>query len=168
MKVGFVGLGRMGSGMAHRILGAGHDMVVFDAVAAQAEPFVKGGARAAASLAEVCAGREVVVSMLVEDAVVLDVVTGKGGLRDSLAQGAIHLVMGTHGVATIRALDAVHTAAGQTLVASPVPPASDITINFSMKLVEEQRLHAVLPGVDGVIRFKPRGPMVVVGQVVVV
>ena len=58
MNVGFVGLGRMGSGMAHRILGAGHDMVVFDAVAAQTEPFVKGGARAAASLADVCAGRE--------------------------------------------------------------------------------------------------------------
>ena len=120
MKVGFVGLGRMGSGMAHRILGAGHDMVVFDTVTAQTEPFVKGGARAAASLAEVCAGREVVVSMLVEDAIVLNVVTGKGGLRDSLPKGAIHLVMGTHGVATIRALEEAHTVAGQTLVASPV------------------------------------------------
>ena len=120
MKVGFVGLGRMGSGMAHRILGAGHDMVVFDAVAAQIEPFVKGGARAAASLAEVCAGREVVVSMLVEDSIVLDVVTGAGGMRDSLPKGAIHLVMGTHGVATVRALEAAHAAAGQTLVASPV------------------------------------------------
>ena len=106
-------------GMAHRILGAGHDLVVFDAVAAQTEPFVKGGARAAASLADVCAGREVVVSMLVEDSIVLDVVTGTGGLRDSLSKGAIHLVMGTHGVATIRALEEAHTAAGQILVASP-------------------------------------------------
>lgn len=120
MKVGFVGLGRMGSGMAHRILGAGHDIVVFDAVAAQTEPFVKGGARAAASLAEVCAGRAVVVSMLVEDSIVLDVVAGQGGLRDSLPAGAIHLVMGTHGVATIRALEEAHAAAGQTLVAAPV------------------------------------------------
>jgi 3-hydroxyisobutyrate dehydrogenase-like beta-hydroxyacid dehydrogenase len=120
MNVGFVGLGRMGSGMAHRILAAGHDMVVFDTVAAQTEPFVKAGARAAASLGDVCAGREIVVSMLVEDRIVLDVVTGKGGLRDSLPQGAIHLVMGTHGVATIRALEEAHAAAGQTLVASPV------------------------------------------------
>ena len=60
------------------------------------------------------------VTMLVEDATVLDVVLGAGGLRDSLPQGAIHLVMGTHGVATIRALEAAHTGKGQVLVAAPV------------------------------------------------
>ena len=34
MKVGFIGLGRMGQGMARRILGAGHELSVFDMVAA--------------------------------------------------------------------------------------------------------------------------------------
>ena len=39
----------------------------------------------------------------------------------------------------------------------------DVTLNLSMKLVEEQRIPNALPNVEGVIRFKPRGPMAVVG-----
>jgi succinylglutamic semialdehyde dehydrogenase len=39
----------------------------------------------------------------------------------------------------------------------------DITVNFSSKLIAEERLPNALPGVDGVIRFKPRGVMAVVG-----
>ena len=39
MKVGFIGLGRMGQGMARRILGAGHELSVFDMVAAAMAPF---------------------------------------------------------------------------------------------------------------------------------
>lgn len=135
MKVGFVGLGRMGTGMAQRILGAGHELVVFDAVATQMAPLVAGGARAATSLADLCAGREVVVSMLVEDAIALDVALGTGGLRDSLPAGAIHMVMGTHGVATIRALEAGHAAAGQTLVASPVLGRPDLAAAGQLGIV---------------------------------
>jgi len=47
MKVGFIGLGRMGSGMAGRILSAGHELAIFDAVAAQMASLVSAGARAA-------------------------------------------------------------------------------------------------------------------------
>lgn len=39
----------------------------------------------------------------------------------------------------------------------------DITLNFSMKMVEDDRVTGALPGVDGVIRYKPRGVMAVVG-----
>jgi len=120
MKVGFVGLGRMGQGMARRLLDAGHDLVVYDVVAKQTEALVAAGARAAGSIAEVAAERDVVVSMLVEDAALLDVALGPHGLEVSLPKGAIHLVMGTHGVATIRTLEARHAEAGQTLVAAPV------------------------------------------------
>ena len=120
MKVGFIGLGRMGQGMARRILGAGHELSVFDMVAAATTPFREAGARVASSVADLCSGREVVVTMLVEDKAILDVALGTGGLCDSLPGGAIHLVMGTHGVATVRQLEERHRAAGQTLVAAPV------------------------------------------------
>src|SRR5262245_14200688 len=135
MNVGFVGLGRMGTGMAQRILGAGHELAVFDAVATQMAPLVAGGARAATSLADLCAGRDVVVSMLVEDAAALEVALGAGGLRDSLPKGAIHMVMGTHGVATIRALEAGHAAAGQTLVAAPVLGRPDLAAAGQLGIV---------------------------------
>src|SRR5690606_39686216 len=97
MQVGFVGLGRMGQGMARRLLDAGHELIVFDVVAKQAEPLVGAGAKAAASLADVAKDRDVVVSMLVEDGALLDATLRSGGLKDSLRPGAIHLVMGTHG-----------------------------------------------------------------------
>src|SRR5262245_32303169 len=98
MKVGFIGLGRMGQGMARRIHGAGHELCVFDMVAAATAPFGEAGARVASSIADLCPSSEVVVTMLVEDKAILDVALGSGGLCDSLPRGAIHLVMGTHGV----------------------------------------------------------------------
>ncbi|HEY6507620.1 MAG TPA: NAD(P)-dependent oxidoreductase [Vicinamibacterales bacterium] len=135
MNVGFIGLGRMGSGMARRILDAGHDLVVFDAVTAQTASFVAAGARAATSVADACKDRDVVVTMLVEDAVALDVTLGPGGLRDALTPGSVHLVMGTHGVGTIRALEAAHGAAGQTLVAAPVLGRPDLAAAGQLGIV---------------------------------
>ena len=111
MKVGFIGLGRMGRGMARRILDGGHDLAVYDVVRGAGRRARRRRRAAATSLADVCDGRDVVVTMLVEDATVLDVALRPGGLRDSLPQGAIHLAMGTYGVATIRTLAAAHAAA---------------------------------------------------------
>jgi 3-hydroxyisobutyrate dehydrogenase-like beta-hydroxyacid dehydrogenase len=135
MNVGFIGLGRMGRGMAQRIVGGGHDVAVHDAVAAQAEPLVASGARAAASIAELCKGREIVVTMLVEDAAVIDVATRPGGLCQSLPKGAIHLAMGTYGVAAIRALAAAHAVEGQTLVAAPVLGRPDLAASGQLGIV---------------------------------
>ena len=120
MKVGFIGLGRMGQGMAGRIHGAGYALAIYDAAAAQTASLAAVGARAAASVADLCQERDVIVTMLVEDATILSVTTGPEGLVDSLTPGAIHLVMGTHGVATIRTLEQRHAEAGQILVAAPV------------------------------------------------
>src|SRR5690242_13637009 len=118
MKVGFIGLGRMGKGMARRILDAGHDLAVYDLVPEATREFGAAGARVASSIADVCSGREVVVTMLVEDATVLDVVLTTAGMRDSLRPSGIHLAMGTYGVATIRKLGDAHTNADQVLVAA--------------------------------------------------
>ena len=135
MKVGFIGLGRMGSGMARRILGAGHELAVYDVARAQVEAFAAEGALPAASIADVCRDRDVVVTMLVEDAGVLDVVLRPGGLRDSLPRGAIHMVSGTHGVGTIRALEEAHAQAGQILVAAPVLGRPDLAASGQLGVV---------------------------------
>src|ERR1700689_3458884 len=126
MNVGFIGLGRMGQGMARRILGGGHNLAVYDVAMSQAADMVAAGAIAAATAAEVCKDREVVVTMLVEDATVTDVALRPGGIRDSLPAGAIHLAMGTYGVAAIRTLTAAHAQANQFLVAAPVLGRPDL------------------------------------------
>jgi len=135
MKVAFIGLGRMGRGMAHRILGGGHDLVVHDVVKAAGDDLVSAGATFADSVAGCCAGRDVVVTMLVEDAAVLDVAMRPGGLCESLSKGAVHVAMGTYGVGAIRALVEAHSAAGQTLVAAPVLGRPDLAASGQLGIV---------------------------------
>ncbi len=98
MKVGFIGLGRMGQGMAGRLLGAGHDLVIYDQIPALLTALGEAGATVATSVAEVTADREVVIDMLPHDAALESLVFSSDGLLDSLPKGAIHMPMGTHGV----------------------------------------------------------------------
>lgn len=58
MKIGIIGLGRMGGGIARRLMQAGHHCVVFDTDATTRDGFVKEGATAVASLAEVVSALE--------------------------------------------------------------------------------------------------------------
>ena len=135
MKVAFIGLGRMGRGMAHRLLGGGHDLVVYDVFRAAGDELGKAGARVADTVADACDGRDVVVTMLVEDAAVLDVAMREGGLCASLPKGAVHVAMGTYGVAAIRTLGAAHAAAGQVLVAAPVLGRPDLAATGQLGIV---------------------------------
>lgn len=135
MKVGFIGLGRMGKGMAKRILDSGHDLAVYDVVREATAEFGTAGARVASSVKELCGDREVVVTMLVEDATVMDVALTSSGMRDSLPSGAIHLAMGTYGVATIRALADAHSKANQILVAAPVLGRPDLAASGQLGIV---------------------------------
>jgi len=135
LKVGFLGLGRMGQGMARRILGDGHELIVYDVIRAQTEEFAAAGVKVASTVAEASAGRDVVITMLPEDAVLNEVALGSGGIRAFLPAGAIHLSMGTHGIATIRALAAAHAESGQTLVAAPVLGRPDLAAAGQLGIV---------------------------------
>jgi 3-hydroxyisobutyrate dehydrogenase-like beta-hydroxyacid dehydrogenase len=120
MNIGFIGLGRMGKGMALRILTGGHDLAVYDVVPEATAPLAAAGAHVALSVADTCKGRDIVITMLVEDATVTEVALGTAGIRDSLSPEAIHLAMGTYGVAAIRTLADTHASAKQFLVTAPV------------------------------------------------
>ena len=135
MKVGFVGLGRMGGGMARRLIDAGHEVCVFDMFAKAAEPLAAAGAKVAASVADLAKHGEVVVSMLVEDAAIAEVALGANGLVANMRKGAVHVIMGTHGVAMVRQLDAKHREAGQVLVAAPVLGRPDLAATGQLGIV---------------------------------
>lgn len=87
MKVGYIGLGRMGRGMALNLLRGGHDVVVFDAHAEAMEPVVSAGATAASSLSALVNGSEVVFTSLPGPREVEQVVLGDGGLIDLMNEG---------------------------------------------------------------------------------
>jgi len=135
MKIGFIGLGRMGQGIANRLLGNGHDLVAYNRSPGKAGELVKAGARLASSIADACEGREIVMTMLADDTALNEVVLVPGGLRDMLPAGAIHMVMGTHGVDSIRLLTAAHAEAKQSLVAAPVLGRPDVAAAGQLGIV---------------------------------
>jgi 3-hydroxyisobutyrate dehydrogenase-like beta-hydroxyacid dehydrogenase len=126
LRVGFVGIGRMGNGIAGRVLGGGHDVLVHNRTPGRTGELERAGARVAPSIAAVCEEREVVITMVANDDALREVALGPGGLCESLAPGAIHVTMGTHGVQTVRSLAAAHAESGQVLVAAPVLGRPDV------------------------------------------
>lgn len=127
MKVGFIGLGRMGSAMADRILGGGHEVAVYNRTASKCDDVVSRGAKRAGSIAEAAGFGAVTITMLENDAALSSVVLDDGGLLESLLKGSIHLAMGTHSVGLIGRLTEAHAEAGQVLLSAPVmgrPPAA--------------------------------------------
>lgn len=135
MNVGFIGLGRMGQAIASRVLTGGHDLIVYNRTREKTAALAEAGARVASSLAEACQGRDVVITMVADDGALDEVALGSQGIRDSLAQGSIHLAMGTHGVAGIRALAAAHSEAKQILVAAPVLGRPDVAAAGQLGIV---------------------------------
>jgi 3-hydroxyisobutyrate dehydrogenase-like beta-hydroxyacid dehydrogenase len=119
MKVGFIGLGHMGAGMAANLLKAGHELTVYNRTRARAEPLAAHGAKIASTPAEACAG-DAVVTMLANDDAVESVVFGPKGVLASLAKGAIHISSSTISVALSERLTQAHAEAGQRFVAAPV------------------------------------------------
>jgi 3-hydroxyisobutyrate dehydrogenase-like beta-hydroxyacid dehydrogenase len=119
MKVGFIGLGHMGAGMAANLLKAGHDVTVYNRTRSKVETLVAQGARAAASVSNACRG-DAVLTMLADDGAVESVVFSRSGIIDSLPAGAIHISSSTISVALSERLEAAHAKAGQLFVAAPV------------------------------------------------
>lgn len=119
MKVGFIGLGNMGSGMAGNLLAAGHEVTVYNRTPERAQALIAKGAKAGASIAEACHG-DAVLTMLADDEAVTRVALDAGGIRDSLAAGAIHVGCSTISVALSQRLAQAHAEAGQRYVAAPV------------------------------------------------
>jgi 3-hydroxyisobutyrate dehydrogenase-like beta-hydroxyacid dehydrogenase len=119
MKVGFIGLGRMGASMAANLVKAGHDVTVFNRTRAKADEIGAIGAKVATTVAEACKG-EAVMTMLANDEAADSVVYGEGGVLASLADGAIHISASTISVALSHRLSESHASRRQRFVAAPV------------------------------------------------
>jgi len=120
MKIGFVGLGSMGSCMARRLIDAGHALTVYNRTPIRAEPFRAWGARVADSVSEAATGADVLVSMVADDSALEALVFPPGDALRALPAGAVHASMSTISVALSRRLADAHAERGQHYVAAPV------------------------------------------------
>jgi 3-hydroxyisobutyrate dehydrogenase-like beta-hydroxyacid dehydrogenase len=134
MKIGFIGLGQMGAGMAANLIKAGHEVAVYNRTAGKTEALVRLGARACSSVAAVCAA-EAVVTMLANDAALESIVFGAEGVLASLGKEAAHISSSTISVALSKRMAAAHQAAGQRYLAAPVFGRPDAAANGRLYIV---------------------------------
>src|SRR5271156_1724387 len=87
MKIGFLGLAQMGSGIAANLLKAGHELSVYNRSTSKTEALVAQGAKLAKTPAEACRG-DVVFSMLADDTAVEAAVFGENGVLGALKKAA--------------------------------------------------------------------------------
>ncbi len=137
MKIGLVGLGRMGSAIAQRLGECGHELIAWDknpkAVTAQGNRV-----RAAENPRAVAAAADIVLSIITEDKGVRRVFTGKDGFLAGDVAGKLFIEMSTLQPMTHRALAPQVAAKGARLIDSPVLG--------SIPTVREGKLFALVGG----------------------
>src|SRR5215475_12824875 len=119
-KIGFVGLGVMGSQMVNRLLSKGHAVTGYNRTRAKAGWLVEKGMAWADSPREVAAASEYTFAMVTNAAAIQAITEGPGGLVAGLGAGKVFIDMSTISPAASRALAARVRAAGADMVDSPV------------------------------------------------
>jgi len=125
-SVAFIGLGRMGFGMAARLLVANHEVRVFNRTTARADALVRRGARKYLTAREACIGADAVVSMVADDSASRAVWLGSDGvLAAKLAPGAFAIECSTLSYNWVMELCAAATDQGFRYIDAPVTGLPD-------------------------------------------
>jgi 3-hydroxyisobutyrate dehydrogenase len=120
-SIAFIGLGKMGVGMASRLLHAGHQVSVYNRTATKADSVVSGGARLARSPKEACEGADAVFCMVSDDAASRAMWLGSDGvLASELAPGALAIECSTLSHGWVMELAARLASRGLRYIDSPV------------------------------------------------
>lgn len=150
-RIGFLGLGIMGSRMAANVARAGWQLTVWTHTAGKAQAWAQEhGADAAATPAEVAARSDVVVSMVVDGDQVASVMLGEGGVVESAHDGLLAVDMSTIGPSRTREIAVELSARGVAMLDAPVtgssPRAQDgtLTIMVGGEEREFERVRALL------------------------
>ncbi|MCA8057402.1 MULTISPECIES: 3-hydroxyisobutyrate dehydrogenase [Burkholderia cepacia complex] len=120
MKIGFVGLGNMGSPMATNLLKAGHSLKVFDLNTQVVQALVDAGAAAAASPKAAATDVEWVITMLPASAHVRSVLTGENGILAGIAKGVTIVDSSTIDPQSVKEFAALAAENGNAFVDAPV------------------------------------------------
>jgi len=140
MKIAFIGLGNMGSPIAHNLIQAKHTLAVYNRTRSRAERLESLGARIAETPRAAVADVEILVTMLADDRALEEVIFAPGNAIEALPPGAVHISMSTISVALSRRLAEAHRERRQHYVAAPVfgrPEAA-----------EDAKLYVVAAGPD--------------------
>ncbi|WP_068274009.1 NAD(P)-dependent oxidoreductase [Aldersonia kunmingensis] len=122
--VGFIGAGRMGEPMVHRLIEAGHDVVVFARRPEVQERVRNAGATLADSVADLAARADIIVLCLFSDAQLVEIAGGPDGFMAHARADAVVVSHVTGNVSTLAKLAAEYPD-GPALIDAPVSGSAD-------------------------------------------
>lgn len=120
MKITLIGLGKMGTVLAKRLLHANFDLTVYNRTPEKMQPLTAMGAKGASNIKEAVMKADVVITCLLDDNAVLQVVSGTEGFLPFLKQGAIHIGTSTILPATSKILSQKHQDAKNVYIAANI------------------------------------------------
>ncbi len=94
-RIGFVGLGTMGSGMAANLLQKGFDLTVWNRTESKMRPLMDAGARGATNPSDLAARTDIVFICVSDTSDVVEVVRGQNGLMEGAKEGSLLVDMST-------------------------------------------------------------------------
>src|SRR5436190_16632121 len=120
MKLGFIGLGTLGTPIAENLLEKTKQLYVFNRTAAKAQPLVEKGAVLCGSVKELASACDIVFSIVSDDAALKQITAGDDGIAANLKAGGIHISISTILPDTARELSVLHRQHNNSYLASPV------------------------------------------------
>ncbi|HTL10203.1 MAG TPA: NAD(P)-dependent oxidoreductase [Chitinophagaceae bacterium] len=120
MKIGFIGLGSLGTPIALNLQQSGHQLYVYNRTAAKTVALTEKGAIAVESIAALARECNLVFSIVSDDAALKAIADGAAGWVAHAAAGSIHVSMSTVLPATAAAMEALHQPKGLHYLAAPV------------------------------------------------
>lgn len=133
-RVGFIGIGAMGTPMSHNILKAGFPLTVYDRLPGRTEPFAARGVPVATSCAETASLSDVVITMIGQVAEELEVVLGPGGVLEGAHPGLVLIDSSTVGIVASKRMAAASAEKGvaflDATVSGSTGPAKEGTLAF--------------------------------------
>jgi 3-hydroxyisobutyrate dehydrogenase-like beta-hydroxyacid dehydrogenase len=118
--VGFIGLGAMGLPMARNLLNAGHAVQIYNRTKEKAEGLLQQGATWRPSPRAVAEHSPIVISILADDAALLDVALGEHGVLSGLRKDGVHVDMSTVSPDTVKEITRRYQEQGAHYIAAPV------------------------------------------------
>jgi 3-hydroxyisobutyrate dehydrogenase-like beta-hydroxyacid dehydrogenase len=150
MKIGFIGLGKMGLPIAQHILDAGHELTVYNRTASKADPLKEAGATVAKTPAEAATG-DAVFSIPFDDGQMEEVMFADDGIFNVMNAGAIHVCMSTLSVAVADKIAKSHEDGGHRYISAPVmgqPAMAEAAKLFVLAAGKPENIEMVQPIFD--------------------
>ena len=134
-KVGFVGLGIMGQGMAHNLLKAGFKLTVWNRTAAKVEPLVEAGARMGNSPADVAANSDITVVCVSDTPDVEAVILGENGVLQGATAGSLVIDCSTISPTVTRTIATALAGKNVAMLDAPISGGSEGAANGTLSIM---------------------------------